>query len=190
MLEIKNLTYKYENHIALNNINLKIEKGEKIAILGNNGSGKTTFFLCCNGVYKTKNAVSFNGDYEPKTLRRNVGLVFQDADTQIIGNTVEKEISFDAIFAFTDTLAIGAMNRLRDLGKKIPEEIAIASFSGTVLSTIVYPQLTTVEPPLQQMGKGVAELIIEKIKEPLSPNRSIVLDAEIKLRASSKKEKK
>lgn len=45
------------------------------------------------------------------------------------------------------------MNRLRDLGKKIPEEIAIASFSGTVLSTIVYPQLTTVEPPLQQMGK-------------------------------------
>ena len=70
MLEIKNLTYKYENHIALNNINLKIEKGEKIAILGNNGSGKTTFFLCCNGVYKTKNAVSFNGDYEPKTLRR------------------------------------------------------------------------------------------------------------------------
>ena len=74
MLEIKNLTYKYENHIALNNINLKIEKGEKIAILGNNGSGKTTFFLCCNGVYKTKNAVSFNGDYEPKTLRRNVGL--------------------------------------------------------------------------------------------------------------------
>ena len=52
-----------------------------------------------------------------------------------------------------------------------------------------YLQLTTVEPPLQQMGKVVAELIIEKIKEPLSPNRSIVLDAEIKLRASSKKEK-
>ena len=72
---------------------------------------------------------------------------------------IEKGISFDAIFAFTDTLAIGAMNRLRDLGKKIPEEIAIASFSGTVLSTIVYPQLTTVEPPLQQMGKVVAELI-------------------------------
>ena len=90
MLEIKNLTYKYENHIALNNINLKIEKGEKIAILGNNGSGKTTFFLCCNGVYKTKNAVSFNGDYDPKTLRRNVGLVFQDADTQIIGKYCRK----------------------------------------------------------------------------------------------------
>ena len=118
MLEIKNLTYKYENHIALNNINLKIEMGEKIAILGNNGSGKTTFFLCCNCVYKTKNAVSFNGDYEPKTLRINVGLVFQDADTQIIGNTVEKEISFGLMnFGFTKEqtkekidYAISAMN--------------------------------------------------------------------------------
>ena len=117
------------------------------------------------------------------------GLTFKDG-ANAADMLIEKGISFDAIFAFTDTLAIGAMNRLRDLGKKIPEEIAIASFSGTVLSTIVYPQLTTVEPPLQQMGKVVAELIIEKIKEPLSPNRSIVLDAEIKLRASSKKEKK
>ena len=44
MLEIKILTYKYENHIALNNINLKkLKRAKKIAILGNNGSGKTTF---------------------------------------------------------------------------------------------------------------------------------------------------
>lgn len=49
------------------------------------------------------------------------------------------------------------------------------------------PQLTTVEPPLFQMGKEAAELILEKIKNPLSPNRSIVLDAEIQLRASSMK---
>lgn len=92
---------------------------------------------------------------------------------------------FDAVFAFTDTLAIGAMNRLRELNKKMPEEVAVASFSGTVLSTIVNPQLTTVEAPLVQMGKTAAELILEKIKNPLSPNRSVVLDAEIQLRAST-----
>ena len=66
------------------------------------------------------------------------------------------------------------MNRLRELGKKIPEEIAVASFSGTELSNIVYPKLTTVEPPLYQMGKKAAELILEKIKDPASPNHSIV----------------
>ena len=98
---------------------------------------------------------------------------------------VERNIPFNAIFAFTETLAIGAMNRLRELGKKIPEEIAVASFSGTELSNIVYPKLTTVEPPLYQMGKKAAELILEKIKDPASPNHSIVLDAEIKMRAST-----
>lgn len=90
----------------------------------------------------------------------------------------------DAVFAFTDTLAIGTLNQLRKRGKKIPDDIAIASFSGTDLSTIVYPPMSTVEPPLFQMGKQAAELIIEKIKKPKSPNRSIILNAEIKMRAS------
>lgn len=112
------------------------------------------------------------------------GLTFEDGKNAA-DRLMEKNIPFDAIFAFTDTLAIGAMNRLREAGKKIPEEVAVASFSGTELSTIVYPKLTTVEPPLYQMGKNAAELILEKIKAPASPNRSVVLNAEIRLRAST-----
>lgn len=112
------------------------------------------------------------------------GLGFKDG-ANAIDALVGRGVDFDAVFAFTDTLAIGAMNRLRELNKKMPEEVAIASFSGTVLSTIVSPQLTTVEAPLVQMGKTAAELILEKIKDPLSPNRSVVLDAEIQLRAST-----
>ena len=112
------------------------------------------------------------------------GLTFEDGK-RVAEELHERNLPFDAVFAFTDTLAIGAMNRLRELGRKIPEEVAIASFSGTELSTIVYPKLTTVEPPLFQMGKTAAELILEKIKNPLSPNRSVVLNAEIKMRAST-----
>lgn len=92
---------------------------------------------------------------------------------------------FDAIFAFTDTLAIGAMNYLQEQHIKIPEEIAVASFSGTILSTIVTPQLTTVEQPLVEMGESAAQLMLEKINNPEAPNRTITLDAEIKLRAST-----
>ena len=54
-----------------------------------------------------------------------------------------------------------------------------------MLSTIVYPQLTTVEPPLAQMGKTAAEMILEKIKSFSAPNRTLVFDAEIKIRAST-----
>lgn len=93
--------------------------------------------------------------------------------------------AFDAIFAFTDTLAIGAMNYLRDQAIKIPEDVSIAGFSGTILSAIVYPRLTTVEQPLERMGEAAAELMLEKLNNPSSENRTVILDAEIKYRDST-----
>lgn len=131
-----------------------------------------------------KDALAKFNIFPDEDMLVKTGLTFEDGKN-VADRLVEKNISFDAVFAFTDTLAIGMMNRLRELGKKIPEEIAVASFSGTELSTIVYPKLTTVEPPLLQMGKAAAELILEKIKTPSSPNRSVVLNAEIKMRAST-----
>lgn len=126
----------------------------------------------------------FGIPFDKNNMLIKTGMTFEEGK-KAADILVERNIPFNAIFAFTETLAIGAMNRLRELGKKIPEEIAIASFSGTELSNIVYPKLTTVEPPLYQMGKSAAELILEKIKDPASPNHSIVLDAEIKMRAST-----
>lgn len=131
-----------------------------------------------------KDALSKFNIFPDEDMLVKTGLTFEDGKN-VADRLVKKNISFDAVFAFTDTLAIGTMNRLRELGKKIPEEIAVASFSGTELSTIVYPKLTTVEPPLLQMGKAAAELILEKIKNPSSPNRSVVLNAEIRMRAST-----
>ena len=125
----------------------------------------------------------FHIPWDERMLVRG-GLTLEDGKN-VADDLLGRNLPFDAVFAFTDTLAIGAMNRLREQGKKIPEEVAVASFSGTALSTIVYPGLTTVEPPLFQMGKETARLILEKIKNPASPNRSVVLDAEIKLRAST-----
>ena len=112
------------------------------------------------------------------------GMTFNDG-VRAADLLLSRQVEFDTIFAFTDVLAIGAMNRLRELGKKIPEEVGIASFSGTELSTIVYPQLTTVEQPLFEMGRTAALLILERINDFKSPCRSVVLDAAIKMRAST-----
>ncbi|MDR1864281.1 MAG: LacI family transcriptional regulator [Bacteroidales bacterium] len=112
------------------------------------------------------------------------GMTIEDG-RQAAEKLLKSQVPFDALFAFTDTLAIGAMNYLREQSVKIPEDVAVAGFSGTVLSTIVYPQLTTVEQPLEKMGQTAAELILEKINKPEAPNRTVVLDAEMKLRAST-----
>ncbi len=113
------------------------------------------------------------------------GLSFEDG-AAAVDTLIQNGVEFDAIFAFTDTLAIGAMNRLRERGYTVPQEVSVASFSGTILATIVNPQLTTVEPPLRQMGVESARLILERIKDSEAPTRTIVLDAEMHLRESTK----
>ena len=54
ILEAKHLYFSYDNDQthSLNDFSLKIEKGKKIAVMGSNGSGKSTFFLCCNGIHR------------------------------------------------------------------------------------------------------------------------------------------
>ena len=121
--------------------------------------------------------------YDPQLVVKT-GMAFADG-AAAMDSLVRQGIEFDAVYAFTDTLAIGAMNRLRELGRRIPEDVAVAGFSGTELSTIVYPQLTTVEPPLTEMGQRAAELVLEKVHNPEAENRKIVLRTEMKCRAST-----
>lgn len=102
ILEMKGLSYSYSKHyFALKDISVAIYPGEKIAVLGNNGAGKSTFFLCCNGVLKPNSGeLVLEGERIGKKkkdlmrLREAVGLVFQDPDDQIVASTVEAEVSF------------------------------------------------------------------------------------------------
>ncbi|MFI3287131.1 MAG: LacI family DNA-binding transcriptional regulator [Rikenellaceae bacterium] len=112
------------------------------------------------------------------------GRIFNEG-AAAVDKLIASGVAFDSIFAFTDTVGIGALNRLRELGYSIPSEVSVSSFSGTELSTITYPQLTSVSPPLEQMGIESARLLLEKIKNPESPTRSIVLDADTIYRAST-----
>lgn len=105
ILELVNISCSYDGEQpVIKNINLKLYEGEKVAILGNNGAGKSTFFLCLNGIlplqegkmiYRGKELTRRKGDLT--TLRKKVGLVFQDPDNQIIASTVESEISFGLV---------------------------------------------------------------------------------------------
>ena len=100
IIEVKDLEYTYGNgKTALNKINVNFYKGERVCVIGSNGAGKSTFFLNLNGVLKAKNGkILYNGQVIEKKnlneLRKNVGIVFQDADSQIIASTVMAEVSF------------------------------------------------------------------------------------------------
>ncbi|WP_286850287.1 LacI family DNA-binding transcriptional regulator [Proteiniphilum sp. UBA5480] len=112
------------------------------------------------------------------------GMTFDDGGVAA-EKLLNRGVKFDAIFTFTETLALGAMNYLKYNQIKIPKEVAMASFSGTILSTVVYPQLTSIEQPKKMMGETAANLILEKIANPSVANKKIILSSEIKLRAST-----
>ena len=103
ILKADELYFSYDdnNSHSLNGLSLEIRRGQKVAFMGANGSGKSTFFLCCTGILKPQSGkLYFNGEevgYKKKDLlklRSKVGIVFQDPDNQLFSASVFQEISF------------------------------------------------------------------------------------------------
>lgn len=106
VLEVKNLSHIYSQgtpfeKVAIDNINLKIEKGEFIGLVGHTGSGKSTFIQHLNGLLKpTSGEVYVHGKsisgarMNLVEVRQKVGLVFQYPEHQLFEETVEKDIAF------------------------------------------------------------------------------------------------
>ena len=69
----------------------------------------------------------------------------------------------DAVFAVNDPVATGAFVSIKELGLKIPDDIALAGFSNTHVSSLLDPPLTTVEQPSFEIGKTAAHILIEQI---------------------------
>ena len=100
MIEAENVHYSYPNKVeALKGVSITIKDGEFVAIMGQNGAGKSTFVKHFNGLLKPSiGTVRADGIETTKTsvatLARNVGFVFQNPDHQLFSETVEDEIAF------------------------------------------------------------------------------------------------
>jgi cobalt/nickel transport system ATP-binding protein len=99
IIDVRDLHYTYEDGtVALDGVNFQLHAGETVALLGPNGSGKTTFVLHLNGLLRGKSEVLVCGmqvTAENLTeIRRKVGLVFQDSDDQLFMPTVLDDVAF------------------------------------------------------------------------------------------------
>lgn len=103
LLRAEDLRYTYEggDAPALDGLSLRIRRGSRVALMGANGSGKSTFLLCCTGVCRPQGGrLVFDGEEvsfrrrDLLRLRRRVGIVFQDPDNQLFSASVLQEIAF------------------------------------------------------------------------------------------------
>lgn len=100
-IEIKDLSFSYDNDKFINNLNLNIECGEMLGIMGNTGCGKSTLVQLIAGLIKPDNGqIIIDGDnitnkkFDKAILRKKLGIVFQFPEMQLFEQTVQKDIYF------------------------------------------------------------------------------------------------
>ncbi len=103
ILEFDDVVYGYvcSRKPAAQNLSLRVPAGKRCGLIGQNGCGKTTFFLLANGLYQPNHGtIRFNGlpiRYDRTSLtklRQQIGLVFQNPEHQLVASTVEEDISY------------------------------------------------------------------------------------------------
>ena len=105
VFEVRNVTFRYETVVALENISLSIARGKRIALLGANGSGKSTLLRLLDALhFPDSGDIVFHGQPLARAVfeedafafdfRSRVGLVFQNPDVQLFNPTVFDEVAF------------------------------------------------------------------------------------------------
>ena len=99
VIEVRGLSYRYPGgERALEGVSFAVRKGEAFAVVGPNGSGKTTLLLSLMGLLKFKGEIRILGHQLNgkglRELRRKIGFVFQDPDTQLFMPTVGEDVAF------------------------------------------------------------------------------------------------
>ncbi|WP_442600215.1 LacI family DNA-binding transcriptional regulator [Neobacillus sp. D3-1R] len=105
---------------------------------------------------------------------------------ECVQNLIRNQIHFDGIFACSDMLAFGAMQALREHGKRIPEDIKVVGFDNITFGKYSFPELTTIHQDKVGLGEKASEILLNIIEKKERPKQSImVLPVELVKRKST-----
>jgi cobalt/nickel transport system ATP-binding protein len=174
---VQGLRYRYEDGTeALRGVDFVMDAGETVALLGPNGSGKTTFLLHLNGLLRGEGAVEISGeaisDRTVHGIRRRVGFLFQDPDEQLFLPTVLEDVSFGPLQLGMEEAAARerAIGALRQVGlekgwDKPPYHLSAGEKQRAALAGILAmePELLVLDEPTTHLDpkgkKHLAELL-------------------------------
>lgn len=99
---------------------------------------------------------------EPGYVRVARGTDYSDG-SEAVGGLLTLPEAPTALFAVSDTLAIGAIKALRRAGRRVPEDVAVVGFDNVPLAQVFEPALTTIVQPMRELGAAAAELLLEQL---------------------------
>lgn len=188
-IELKNVSFSYPNgYLANENINLVINDGERLAIVGQNGAGKTTAVKLINGLNRpSAGEIIINGsDISRKScaqISRDVGYVFQNPDDQIFNSNVRAEIEYMPKYYKLDDAEIKrrcdkaiALVGIKDYLKMNPLDIpyAIRKFVAIAAILATEPKYIILDEPTAGQDKWGTEILENLINKLESEGVSVV----------------
>lgn len=170
IIEIRDLTFAYPGaeKNTLNNVNLEIEKGDFVAIVGNNGCGKSTLCKTINGLIPHFITGNYSGSAvvdgievqhsDIGMLAQKVGYVYQDFENQIIRPTVLDDASYACMnYAMSDYIERGR-KALEKCGLKGRENDYIWQLSGGQTHLLALSGVVSLEPEVLILDEPIAQL--------------------------------
>ena len=107
---------------------------------------------------------------------------FEDAYQGVLDYIKENRKKFDAILAFDDMLALGAIRAIQEQGLRIPEDVGIIGFNDEPMLSYLKPALSTVRLPIHRMGEEAARMLIKMLNDDSYKGEEIILSTELIIR--------
>lgn len=98
---------------------------------------------------------------------------------------LEENVEFTAIYAISDSLALGVCRALKEEGKRVPEDYSVVGFDGMDIASYYIPSITTIRQPVEEMGEAVAEILFDMIEKD-APIQHKIFEGELLVRESSR----
>jgi cobalt/nickel transport system ATP-binding protein len=192
ILETRNLKYEYpDGTLAVDGIDIEIEKGKSIAFIGPNGSGKSTLFLLLNGTLKARQGeVLFQGrpiKYDTKSLRevrKQIGIVFQNSDDQLFAPTVFHDVAFGPVnLGLPEEKVESCVNHtleylgLTEFSDKPPHHLSSGQKKKVAIAGVfaMEPEVIILDEPLSNLDPAGASEILELLDELKHFGKTIII---------------
>jgi cobalt/nickel transport system ATP-binding protein len=179
VLEVHDLAFRYpDGTLALEGVELRVGRGERVAVLGPNGAGKTTLVLALNGINAaSRGTVTVAGLPVEKAnlaeIRRRVGIVFQDPDDQLFMPTVRDDVAFGPVNLGLrgDEVAVRTAEALEAVGmahaaERAPHHLSFGERRRVALATVLAmrPDVLVLDEPSSNLDpvarRELAEIVL------------------------------
>jgi energy-coupling factor transport system ATP-binding protein len=173
IVEADNVSYKYgtddenkQNSPAVKDLNIKINDGEFVAVIGRNGSGKSTFARLLNALLIPTGGVLYitnrrtDSDKDVWQIRQTVGMVFQNPENQFVATSVEEDVAFgpENLGIPPEEIVEAVDKSLKDVGMEEYKEFAPHNLSGGQKQRVAIAGILAMRPKCIVLDEATAML--------------------------------